>query len=81
MTLYDGVLHNPAMENETPKTKISKSYRFRREIVEAIEAGMAKHNFANETAYLEAVLERALGVDLAKPEPPKVSRKALSLAA
>ena len=69
------------MENETPKTKISKSYRFRREIVKAIADGMAKHEFDNETAYLEAVLELALGVELSKPVRPKVSRKALSLAA
>jgi hypothetical protein len=63
------------------KTKISKSYRLRTEIVDAIKAGMEKHGFDNETEYLEAVLARALGVSLPKPELPKISRKAQALAA
>jgi len=81
LTLYDGVLHNPAMEEQTTKTKISKSYRFRPEIVEAIQAGMEKHGYTNETQYLEDVLSRALNLALPKPELPKVNRKALALAA
>ena len=81
LTLYDGVLHNPTMEDRITKTKISKSYRFRHEIVEAIQAGMEKHGYSNETEYLEDVLSRALNLNLPKPEAPKVNRKALALAA
>lgn len=81
LTLYDGVLHNPTMEDRITKTKISKSYRFRPEIVEAIQAGMEKHGYSNETEYLEDVLSRALNLNLPKPEAPKVNRKALALAA
>ena len=69
------------MEDRTQKTKIPKSYRLRTEIVEAIKAGMEKHGFDNETEYLEAVLASALGINLPKPEVPKVRRKAYALAA
>lgn len=79
--MYDGELHNPPMETQTTKKKILRSYRLRPEIVDAIRQGMERHGYQEETAYIEAVLQLALGVKAPTPSRPSVSRKVLALAA
>lgn len=69
------------MEKQTPKKKVLKSYRLRPEIVDAIQAGMQKHGYSEETAYLEAILELALRLTPKRAVRPKVSRRATALAA
>lgn len=65
---------------QTPKTKVLKSYRLDPEIVEALRRGQMANDYAEETAYLEDVLRLALGLGLKaeSQRTPRVRKVALA---
>lgn len=69
------------MSDQPVKPKVMKSWRLPPEIVNKIEAGFQKHEYPDETAYVEAIFRRVFGLpDPPKPKPPRVSKQALELA-
>jgi hypothetical protein len=72
----------PAMNEQAAKTKVMKAWRLHPDIVEAIKRGHEKHGYPDETAYVEAIFRRVLGLpERPEPEPLRVTKQALELRA
>jgi hypothetical protein len=72
----------PTMDEQIVKTKVMKSWRLHPDIVDAIKCAAAKHRYPDETAYVEAVFRRVLGLpDIPDPKPPRISKQAMELRA
>jgi hypothetical protein len=71
-------------EPTTNENKVVKAWRLRPDIVRAIKDAWPDHEYPNETAYVEAIFCRVLGLPepvMPKPKPPRISKKAMALRA
>jgi hypothetical protein len=70
------------MSDQTVKNKVMKSWRLHPDIVDAIKRGTTKHDYPDETSFVEALFRRALGLpEPPLPKPPQVGKGALQLRA
>jgi HD-like signal output (HDOD) protein len=70
------------MSEQNSKPKVMKSWRLPAEIVEAIRRGAEAHNYPDETAYVEAIFRRVLGLpEPPEPKPVRIKKEALALRA
>lgn len=75
-----GVTHYSYMAKESTKTKVRKSYRIHPDIAAAIKRAMSKHGYQDETAFVETVFRRVLGLpEIKQPEPLAISKNAIEL--
>jgi hypothetical protein len=71
-----------AMSEQTAKIRIVKSWRLPPEVLEAIRDAAIKLEYPDETAYVEDVFRRVLGLpERAKPQPKplRISKEAMAL--
>lgn len=62
------------------KVKVMKSWRLDPNIVKAIKKGARTHGYRDETAYVEAIFRRVLGLpEPPEPTPPQINKQAMDL--
>ena len=69
-----------SMDAQSIQTKVMKAWRLHPDIAAAIERGAKEHQYPNETAYVEAIFRRVLGLpEQPQPKPIRVSKQAMEL--